>query len=183
MLPEEARAELLSIARRSIEAWLRDGRTLEVAPAAPGLLEKRGAFVTLHEGEDLRGCIGHTQPRMPLWEAVREVAVLAATEDPRFAPVSIEDLPRLRIEISVLTPMERVPDVERVEVGTHGLYVRCGMRSGVLLPQVAPEWGWDRVQFLENTCRKAGLPRDAWKEQDTELLWFTAEVFGEERGV
>ncbi len=181
MLPDEARAELLSIARKTIEGFLRDGEKPAIAPRHPSLLDRRGAFVTLHSGDELRGCIGHTQARQPLWEAVRDVAVLAATEDPRFEPMTLDELAGVRIEISVLSPMERVPDAAEIEVGKHGLYIKCGMHSGLLLPQVAPEWGWNRDEFLEHTCRKAGLPSDAWKDPKAELYWFTAEVFGEER--
>ena len=181
MLPEEARVELLSIARRTIEGFLRDGHAPALVPRHPTLIEKRGAFVTLHAGDELRGCIGHTQARHPLWETVRDVAVLAATDDPRFEPMTPEELGRVRIEISVLSPMERVPDPAAIRVGTHGLYVKRGMHSGLLLPQVAPEWGWNREEFIEHTCRKADLPRDAWKDPKSELFWFTAEVFGEPR--
>ncbi len=181
MLPPDARAEVLSIARKSIDTFLGTGEKLDLVPASPDLLENRGAFVTLHAGDDLRGCIGYTQDRLPLWEAVRDVAILAATDDPRFGPVTAEELPRIRIEVSVLSPIERVTDPARIEVGVHGLYVKLGRRSGLLLPQVAPEWGWNREELLHHTCKKAGLPGDAWKDPKAELSWFTAEVFGEEK--
>lgn len=179
MLPEEARAELLAIARKTIEGYLSSGEKLAIEPRHPSLLVKRGAFVTLRAGQELRGCIGHTQPRLPLWETVRDVAVLAATEDPRFPPMTAEELPGVHIEISVLSSIERVPHIAAIEIGKHGLQVKLGKHSGLLLPQVAPEWGWSRDEFLEHTCLKAGLPREAWKDPKAELYWFTAEVFGE----
>lgn len=181
MLPPDARAEILSIARRAIDTFLRTGEKLDLVPNSPDLLENRGAFVTLHLANDLRGCIGYTLPRLPLWETIREVAVLAATDDPRFEPVTAEELPRVRIEVSVLSPMERVTDPARIEIGVHGLYLKLGRRSGLLLPQVAPEYGWNREEFLHHTCKKAGLKGDAWKDPAAELSWFTAEVFGEEK--
>ncbi|HWR97973.1 MAG TPA: AmmeMemoRadiSam system protein A, partial [Candidatus Methanoperedens sp.] len=115
----------------------------------------------------------------PLYRAVAQMAVSAAQQDPRFPQLTAAELPRIRLEISALTPMQPVADVKEIEVGRHGLYVTKGFTSGVLLPQVATDYGWDRITFLEQTCRKAGLPKDAWKE-GAKILSFEAEVFGEE---
>jgi len=181
-LPEETRRALLSLARRAIEAYLSEHRRLrrgtDFDAVAP---ESRGAFVTLTtRSGDLRGCIGTILPVGPLDETVARMAVAAAVEDPRFLPVSPQELLTLRIEISALTVPEPA-DPERIEVGRHGLIVTRGSRKGLLLPQVAPEWGWDRVQFLGQTCRKAGLPAEAWREPGTLLEWFEAEVWGEDQ--
>jgi len=171
---------LLALARRSIEVAL-------VGSLAPperfegALGEPRGAFVTLKRREDdeLRGCIGRIEAREPLGVTVAHVAVAAATEDPRFPPLSPHELPGVRIEVSILTPPERiVPGA--VQVGLHGLIVRLEGSRGLLLPQVAVEHEWDRETFLAETCRKARLPLDAWKDPEATLLAFTAEVLREE---
>ncbi len=171
------RSELLAIARRAVETCLREGRVPGESPA-PGILTAPGAaFVTIHAGEDLRGCIGYTEAAAPLYRTVQECAVAAATEDPRFPPVTLRELPRLTFEISVLSPLFPIRP-EEVEIGVHGLLIAKGGRRGLLLPQVPVEWGWGREEFLRQLCRKAGLPADAWREGAT-LYAFTAEVFGE----
>jgi AmmeMemoRadiSam system protein A len=173
------RQTLLTLARRTIEHFLRDGSRVEL-PKGEGLLAERcGAFVTLHKRGQLRGCIGNLVGAAPLLETIREMAIAAATEDPRFHRVRAEELPDLDIEISVLSPMRRIKDVGEIEVGTHGILMRRGMYQGVLLPQVATEYGWDRETFLTHTCLKAGLPTEAWKEPETIIEIFSAEVFGE----
>ena len=136
--------------------------------------------MTLSTGDgELRGCIGHLSPEVPLAETVARVAVAAATEDPRFGAVTRDELDALRLEVSVLSTYEPIaPDA--IEVGRHGLLLRGRGRSGLLLPQVAPEHGLDREAFLAAVCRKAGLPKDAWREPDCQLYGFTADVFGEE---
>jgi hypothetical protein len=145
------------------------------------LARPAAAFVTLRKGEHLRGCIGHLEPDRPLAAVVARAAVAAAFEDPRFPPVTSGELDDLSIEISVLGPLAPVPDPSTIEVGRHGLIVRSGWRRGLLLPQVAPEWGWTREEFLAQTCLKAGLPADAWRKgTGTEILCFEAEVFGED---
>jgi hypothetical protein len=176
--PEE-RGQLLALARESIAASL-ERRKPRKGDLAPRLLDPGGAFVTLTRRRDgeLRGCIGYVEAVRPLADAVAEAARLAATEDNRFEPVGRGELSQLHVEISVLTPL--VPTrAEDVEVGIHGLVVRHAGRSGLLLPQVAVEHGWDREVFLDHTCRKAGLPPGTWRRPDVELLSFTAEVFGE----
>lgn len=181
-IPAQVRRELLALARRSVETFLGEGRRLRKGKDYPDLApEPRGAFVTLKTGEgDLRGCIGTILPAGPLDETVVRMAVAAAVEDPRFPAVRLGELPRLRFEISALTVPEPVPDLGRIEVGRHGLIVTRGSRKGLLLPQVAPEWGWDREEFLRHTCLKAGLPEEAWRDPGTRVEWFEAEVWGEE---
>jgi len=179
-VPVADRQALLAIARAAIAGRLA-GRRPERPTVGGVLAEPRGAFVTLHRKADgeLRGCVGRMVSEDPLAETVADMAVAAATEDGRFDPVAAAELPALSIEISALGPMREIRP-EEVEVGVHGLMVRCGTRRGVLLPQVPVEHHWDRETFLAHTCRKAGLPSDAWRRPDCELLAFTATVFGEE---
>jgi AmmeMemoRadiSam system protein A len=143
----------------------------------PKLMQKRGAFVCIHKGKELRGCIGMIEARAPLLETIRNMAVQAAFADPRFCAVQPDEFGDLDIEISVLTPLEPVRDPERIEIGKHGLYIKKGYHSGLLLPQVATEHDWNRDQFLEWTCRKAGLDEGAWKDPETEIYVFSADVF------
>jgi AmmeMemoRadiSam system protein A len=179
MLPliESDQQQLLRLARRALEAAVRDGRLPEAEACPPALAEKRGAFVTIHKAGRLRGCIGYIEALKPLHQTVAECAVAAALRDPRFDPVEPEELPFLHLEISVLSPFEEISP-EKIEVGRHGLMVSLGWQRGLLLPQVATEWNWDRERFLEETCLKAGLPADAWK-QGAKIQAFTAQVFGE----
>jgi len=170
---------LLAVAREAIVARL-EARSPRYGPVTPSLKAACGAFVTLHAGDALRGCIGHILASDPLIETVREMAVAAAFHDPRFSPLALDELSAVSIEISVLGPLERITKIDEIIVGEHGLYVKRGGLSGVLLPQVAPEQGWDVPTFLAYTCRKAGLRRDAWSEPDTEVFRFSAVVFGEE---
>jgi hypothetical protein len=141
------------------------------------LKELRGAFVTINKSGSLRGCIGHIKGTKPLYKTVEEMAEAAAFDDPRFPPVTKDELKDLSIEISVLTPFKQITDVNEIEVGKHGIYMERGFYSGLLLPQVATEYGWDRETFLEQTCRKAGLPPDAWKDKDTKIYIFSADIF------
>jgi AmmeMemoRadiSam system protein A len=173
----EERRWLLRLAHASIRAAV-GGQPLRIEePPNENLRESRGAFVTLHEDGELRGCIGLLVAVKPLDETVREMARAAAVEDPRFTPVTMDELDKLQIEISVLSQMFAIAP-EDVVVGRHGLMVSYEGRRGILLPQVAPEWGWDRETFLAQTCRKAGLPMDQWR-RGAKLEAFTAEVFGE----
>jgi AmmeMemoRadiSam system protein A len=176
-LDAEERRELLGIARRTIEGYVRDRRVPGVSGLSGKLAEPGAAFVTLKKKGRLRGCIGYTEAVAPLFKVVQECAVAAAAEDPRFPPVSAGELPSIDLEISVLTPLAPIR-AEEVEVGRHGLMVSRGGRRGLLLPQVPVELGWDRETFLDQTCVKAGLPTDAWRRGAT-LQAFTAEVFGE----
>jgi len=177
-LDESQRKGLLGIARRALEGYIGAGK-IPPEEGAQGKLSAPGAaFVTLTKNGRLRGCIGYTEAVAPLFKVVQECAVAAATEDPRFPPVSPKELPSLRVEISVLTPLFPIRP-EEVEVGRHGLMVEQGRRRGLLLPQVPVEWGWDRETFLDQVCVKADLPPSAWRHGAT-LRGFTAEVFGED---
>ena len=173
---DEERKLLLRLAHRTIAAELRKER-LDTSPPSAHLAELRGAFTTLHRCGALRGCIGYVIPLHPLYHTIAETAAAAAFRDPRFAPVGVDELPELQIEISVLSPLAPIKP-EDVEVGRHGLIVTFGHARGLLLPQVSLEWAWGREKFLSETCRKANLPPDAWK-QGARLEAFTAEVFGE----
>ena len=182
MLTPSQRARLLSIARTSIEAVL-DGRRPELDASAldAELTRPAGAFVSLHTKDgDLRGCIGSIEAVAPLCHAVSSSAINAAFRDPRFFPVRREELTDLHIEISVMSPIEVVTDVETIEVGRDGLIISRGGRAGLLLPQVATEYGWDREKFLAQTCVKAGLPPDSWRHPDCRIERFSAEVFSEQ---
>jgi AmmeMemoRadiSam system protein A len=172
----EERRWLLRLAHQSIRSAVTGGPQRVVA-ASPHLMEVRGAFTTLHEAGTLRGCIGFIIAVEPLEQTIRETARAAALEDPRFPPVTEAELEKLQLEISVLSPMFAIAPQD-VVVGKHGLMVSYQGRRGLLLPQVAPEWGWDRETFLEQTCLKAGLAPDQWKNGAT-MEAFTAEVFGE----
>jgi AmmeMemoRadiSam system protein A len=151
------------------------------ARASDALNRERGAFVTLHESGELRGCIGYTSATKPLYMTVRDTATLAALKDPRFKPVSVSELPKLEYEISVLSPLRRVTDIQQIKVGEHGLLMKNGGFEGLLLPQVPVEQKWDRQKFLEQTCVKAGMSAGCWKDGDTDIFLFTAVVFGEHR--
>lgn len=148
-------------------------------PAEPEFQAKRGLFVTLRLDGDLRGCIGLIQPRRSIAEEVVEMAREAAFGDPRFPPLRREELPRIEIEVSLLSEMIPVRDISEIVIGRDGLLLRQGFRSGVFLPQVPVEWNWDLQTYLSQLCRKAGLPDRAWKRDDAELFRFEAEVFGE----
>lgn len=141
--------------------------------------ENCGVFVTLKKSGELRGCIGFVKGVGPLGESLQEMAIAAATKDSRFKPVTLQELDEIDIEISVLTPMEKVNDVSTIEIGKDGLMLVCGFHSGLLLPQVATEWNWDVDEFLHHLCLKAGLPPGSHKMPEANLLKFSAEVFGE----
>ena len=179
-LTDQDRRELLSVARQSIAARLALA-AFGLPEAGPGLRRPGAAFVTLRRRTDdeLRGCIGTLEPREPLVETVARMAIAAATQDLRFPPVTADELPGLAVEISVITPAQPIAP-EEVRPGIHGIIVRHAGRSGLLLPQVATDHGWDRQTFLEYTCLKAGLPREAWQHPATIVLAFTALVFGED---
>lgn len=182
-LSQRQRSTLRHIARSSIAAVLAGERpAFDAAAFDDDLRRPSGAFVTLNErGGDLRGCIGSIEPVAALWQAVMSSAISAAFRDPRFYPVaSKEELDSLVLEISVMGPIEEVTDLSTIEVGRDGLIVRKGMSAGLLLPQVATEYGWDRETFLSQTCHKAGLPLNAWRQPGCRIEKFAAEVFGDE---
>lgn len=180
-LNESDKQILLKIARQSIESGVENATPPAVDVTSPILKEHRGAFVTLTKQGMLRGCIGYIFPIKPLAETVQEMAAAAAFRDPRFSPVTANEVPKLEIEISVLTPLKEIKDVTEIEVGKHGIVIEKWGQSGLLLPQVATEYGWDRDTFLEHTCRKAGLPTNAWKDPQTVIKIFSAEIFHEEK--
>jgi AmmeMemoRadiSam system protein A len=180
-LSDEDRRSLLQVARGTLEAFLGKGAVPEWPGGSPALLQKRGAFVTLwhRESGSLRGCCGEIYPRRPLIESVAHMAIASATRDPRFAPVSQQELPKLQIEISALTPLLPI-EVEEIEVGRHGLFISKGVYAGLLLPEVPTRYDWNREQYLAELCLKAGLPEDAWSARDAELYAFETEKWGEE---
>lgn len=177
-LSKASQIYLLELSRKTIQEFLQFGRKPSEAPVQAELLEKRGVFVTLESRGHLRGCIGYAAPLFPLYKAVINCSVSAATNDPRFQPLSLEELDEIEIEISVLSSAKIVKDIEQIQVGAHGLMISHKGTRGLLLPQVAVEHGWEREEFLNETCRKAGLPLDAWKKEAT-IESFTALVFRE----
>lgn len=180
MLTPEEKHRLLEIAREAIANAL-EGKPQPRVPAPGGGLSRGGgAFVTIRIDHELRGCIGYIESTDPLSEVVSEVAVKAAFDDPRFPPLLPKEFRRSSLEVSVLSPLRQIKDVNEIEVGVHGLVIELGSRRGLLLPQVATEYGWDRMEFLTNVCRKAGLARDAWTSTDAKIHVFSAEVIAEE---
>jgi MEMO1 family protein len=176
-LSSEDKQTLRLIALQAIRSKCLKQPLPEIPIASAKLKEPRGAFVCLHKGGELRGCIGMIEAFGPLSQTVKEMAVQAAFADPRFCPLDPHELEELDLEISVLTPLERIKDPSQIEIGKHGLLIRKHSYSGLLLPQVATEHGWDRHQFLEWTCRKASLPPKAWQEPDAEIYVFSADIF------
>jgi AmmeMemoRadiSam system protein A len=175
--PEE-RTLLLQLAHDSILSAL-ENREVSMDPLSPHLAEPRGAFTSLYLNGELRGCVGYVLPVSSVYRAVIDTARAAAFEDTRFYPVTIEEAPQLKIELSILSPPRPI-SAEEVEVGRHGLLISMVGQRGLLLPQVPSERNWDRITFLDQTCRKAGLPSDAW-QKGALIEAFTAEVFGEKQ--
>lgn len=169
---------LLTVARRALVAAVEIGKPAEGPPPLQTSQECAGAFVTLRRRARLRGCIGRIGAKQSVVEVVAYSARAAALEDPRFDPVRPDELAEIEIELSILSPPEDIAP-HQIEVGKHGLIVSRGWQRGVLLPQVAAEYRWERMRFLEETCVKAGLKRDAWKDAQTLVFGFTAEVFSE----
>jgi AmmeMemoRadiSam system protein A len=167
----------LEHARQALEEGVLHHRQAEVLEPQGALRENHGAFVTLRKAGRLRGCIGYVEALKPLYQTARECAAAAALRDPRFNPVTPEELPDLRVEVSVLSPLVDLP-IDQIEIGHHGLQVSRGFQRGVLLPQVAVECKWDRRRFLEETCIKAGLPPDAWRH-GVRIQAFTVQVCSE----
>jgi len=177
MTSESDRQRLLRIARQAIAAHV-GGAPASASDEGELASRRGGAFVTIRKAGDLRGCIGHIEPGDRLVDVVARCAVAACSADPRFPALVSSELPQVEIELSLLGPLEAIAGAEEVEIGRHGLVVEKGWQRGLLLPQVATEWNWDREAFLAQTCQKAGLPRDAWKH-GAKLWRFEAEVFGE----
>lgn len=177
-LSDEEKKYIKALVYKSIRQSLYPAEKIVLpGPPTDKLREKFGAFVTLKAGGRLRGCIGHIIGDLPLYETIIQMAKSAAFQDPRFPPLTGGELDKIDIEVSILSPIDVCPDTEKIEVGRHGLIIRKGPYSGLLLPQVAVEWGWDREKFLAHTAMKAGLPAQAWKDPDAHILWFEAEVF------
>jgi AmmeMemoRadiSam system protein A len=178
-LADDEKRFLLRLARETLQARFESEPLPLPDPPAGPLTQPRGAFVTLTSSGELRGCIGHVVGVAPLWRSVRENALNAAFRDPRFEPVEAAELASLHIEISALTPLREVTAPEEVTVGRHGVMIENGPFRGLLLPQVATEYGWDWETFLDHTCHKAGLQAGCWRLPDTRILVFSAEVFSE----
>jgi uncharacterized protein len=176
---QEERTLLLRLAHDSISSAL-DHLEISLDAPTPHFAELRGVFTSLHLRGELRGCVGYVPPTCPVYRAVAETARAAAFEDNRFPPVTKEEAPHLEIELSILSPPQPI-QAEEIEVGRHGLLISWRGRRGLLLPQVPVEHAWERITFLEQTCRKAGLPLDAWQKGAT-VEAFTAEVFGDKSG-
>ncbi len=184
MLNNEQGKKLLKLARQAINSYFGEG--LEISEdIKKEFSTKQGAFVTLYKNKELRGCIGYSEPVFPLYKAVIQAAQAAAFGDPRFIPVSEDELKDIKIEISVLTkPAEikfKKPDelLRQIEIGKDGLIIEKGPLKGLLLPQVAVEWKWNKEEFLANTCIKAGLPPNAWKELNVKVYKFQTQIFKE----
>ena len=179
-LTEADQQLLLQIARNAVRAYL-SGQAPRLPDVPAGMLtETHGIFVSLHQGHDLRGCIGNVHAASPLYRSAAECAIAAAVGDPRFMPLMAAELPTVEFEISVLSPLQRVEDIREIETGKHGLLISKKSAHGLLLPQVATMYGWDRERFLQETCKKAGLKPNDWKE-DAAIQCFSALVFSEKQ--
>ena len=172
--------ELLKIARTSVESYVRNGVIPVIETSSGNLQKPLGAFVTLKENGQLRGCIGRFEPSEPLFKIIQQMAISAASQDPRFRPVTADELGKLEYEISVLSPLRRVETAHEIVLGKHGVQISKDFHHGVFLPQVATETGWSKEEFLSELCsQKAGLPRDCWKDPKVNLQVFTADIFSE----
>lgn len=177
---------LIDFSHKAIESYIRDNEELEITEVSPKFKQERGVFVTVKVGGELRGCIGHPLPVVPLIEAIRDLSIESATSDFRFQPISIDELGELTIEISILTVPEelklknRKDAPKQIKVGRDGLIVEYEWERGLLLPQVAVEEGWDSKQFLEKTCWKAGVPEDSWLKDESKIFTFQAQIFTED---
>ncbi len=178
-LSAEEKRYLLQLARETISARLNQQPLPEAKPISENLAMHTGAFVTLNKHKQLRGCIGYVEGIKPLYQAVQDLALSAAFNDPRFPPLSKDELPLIEIEISVLSPLMPVHDISQIKIGRDGLLVKNGFYEGLLLPQVATEYGWGVETFLSETCLKAGLSPSAWKDPETEIFKFNALIFSE----
>lgn len=183
MLTNEEKRELLKIAREAIGSSLQGRPYRMPVPGQGALAQPSGAFVTIRIDHDLRGCIGFIESSEPLATVVADVAVKAAFEDPRFPALTSSEFNRALLEVSVLSGLKPIKDIGEIEVGVHGLLLELGHRRGLLLPQVATEYGWDRVEFLNNVSRKAGLARDAWMDPQAKIHIFSADIVEEEAPV
>lgn len=180
MLNNKQKIKLLEIARRAICTYISENRELSFEVDDEMLKKEYGVFVTIHKKGELKGCIGNILPQNKLYASVGELAIASAAKDSRFNPVTCDELDDIDIEISVLTPLKKVKSPDEIVIGRDGVIVKKGVHQGVYLPQVAKETGWSREEFLSNLCySKAGLPPDAWKDEDVEIFIFQSEVFSE----
>jgi AmmeMemoRadiSam system protein A len=173
-LSQDERTELLSLAKRTIDQYVKSGSVPEYTASSKRLMANGATFVTINRNGYLRGCIGNIEPVVPLFRSVINNAVSACSKDPRFPPMTRAELSNLEIEVTVLSPLEPLQDINTIRIGTHGLYLVKGWNTGILLPQVAEEYKWDVPTFLEQVSLKAGLAKDAWK--DALLFSFTADI-------
>jgi AmmeMemoRadiSam system protein A len=178
-LTQEEKIFLLSLARKTISLKTENKKFPQAQYFSEALGQLAGVFVTLNKNNQLRGCIGYVEGIKPLQTAVEEMAIAAAFNDPRFPPLEKEEMEDLAIEISVLSPLKIIDDINKIDVGKHGLIIESGLHRGLLLPQVALEYNWNNISFLEHTCQKAGLSIDAWKDESTKIQVFSAEIFSE----
>jgi len=179
MLSKKSSTYLLATARQAIIHQVRQQSFQPEPVEDKSLNECSGCFVTIKQNGCLRGCIGNFQSQQPLYREVAAMAVAAASQDPRFPPMGEEELDNFSLEITVLSPLERISDTNTIKVGRDGIYIIKGGNRGVLLPQVATEYGWDRTTFLRQTCVKAGLAEDAWQQPETEIYIFSGEIINE----
>ncbi|HSF58003.1 MAG TPA: AmmeMemoRadiSam system protein A [Candidatus Binatia bacterium] len=181
-LPPESQRKLMELSRCTLQQFVRGAERQTEDIDDPYLHSREyGAFVSLHKRKELRGCIGNCAPKAPLFEIVAEMTEAAASRDPRVTPVSQMELDEIRIDITLLSPLESVHDPLALEIGRHGLYVALGEKRAVLLPQVATQYGWSIETFLEQTCLKAGLRKNAWKKSDIEVSGFTTLIIEEQK--
>jgi AmmeMemoRadiSam system protein A len=178
-LTAEEKKYLLALARRIITLKAKGQEYHEEKYFSTSLKLKTGLFVTLNKFQQLRGCIGYTEGIKPLQRAMEAMSIAAAFEDPRFPPVEKDEIEDLDIEISILSPLQTISDTKQIEIGTHGIILEQGLMRGLLLPQVATNYNWDVQTFLEQTCLKAGLPADAWREESTQIQIFSADIFSD----
>lgn len=170
---------LLDIARTSIESHVCNNTICVIPREERRLNFKHGCFVTIRQHGKLRGCIGNFQSELPLFKEVSEIAIASASNDPRFYPLKMQDLDSISLQISVLSPLIKIDEIEEIVIGTHGIYLERGHYRGVLLPQVAIENKWNRTTFLNQTCIKAGLPATAWQDKNADIYIFSAQIFGD----
>ncbi len=184
MLSMDEGRRAVALAREALTAYVERKVRIKLEGLPPAFTEKAGVFVTLHEDGELRGCIGYPEPVMELGRAIVDSAINAGVNDPRFPRVMPNEIPKIEVEVTVLSPPRPYEVRNRdlpgaVRIGEHGLIIRRGMWSGLLLPQVATEWEFDPTEFLCQTCLKAGLPPDSWIDEETEVLFFEGQVFSE----
>ncbi|MCD6581825.1 MAG: AmmeMemoRadiSam system protein A [Desulfuromusa sp.] len=179
MLSKTDATTLLKIAREAIIHQIKNEDYSPTPQEEKALNEHSGCFVTITQDGHLRGCIGNFQSQQPLYREVTTMAIAAASQDPRFQPMSRDELDNFSVEITALSPLEKIEDTNLIEVGTHGIYIVKGHNRGVLLPQVATEYGWDRETFLRQTCVKAGLSENSWQHPDTDIYIFGGQIIHE----